>query len=85
MIIHNMLINNVPQVDSLQVVNISLRHYASFLKDSTKSLPDFVHILLDFIICSSGETLEIYKQLEPDNQRTFLYYVHDHVENDSNE
>lgn len=85
MIIYNMILSKVPQVDLHKIINISLYHFSKFLKDSSESLPDFVSILMDFMICHSEEVVDIYKQLEPPNQKMFLYYVHDHVENDSSE
>jgi hypothetical protein len=85
MIIYNMVLSKVHQLNYHQVVEISLHHYNSFLKDSSRSLPDFVKILMDYTICQNPNILDIYILLEQDDQKTFLYYVHDHVEEDSNE
>lgn len=85
MIIYNMVLSKVHQLNYHRVVEISLRHYGGFLSNSSKSLPDFVKILMDYTICRHQNVLDIYTLLQPDDQKTFLYYVHDHVEEDNNE
>lgn len=85
MIVYNLMLSKVSQLDSQQIIEISLHHYANFLKDTAKPLPDFVHILLDYMICKNGDILEVYQKLGPQDAKTFLYYVHDHLEDDSSE
>lgn len=83
MIIYNIILSKASDVDQREIVNISLGHYRNFIKTPSNSLPDFLHILMDFMICESENILEIYKEMEPENQKTLLYYINDHIEDDS--
>jgi ataxin-10 len=83
MIIYNIILSKASDVDHKQIVNISLRHYSNFMKDPTNPLPDFLHILMDFIICDNEDVLSIYQELQPEDQKTFLYYINDHLEDES--
>lgn len=85
MVVYNMVLSKMSQLEPQQVVKISLKHFKTFLETPTNSLPDFVHILMDYLICKSCEALETYKQLEPEDQKTALYYIHDHIDDESNE
>lgn len=85
MIIHNIILNKNSQLDEQKIFKICLNHYKAFLSAPTNQLPDFVSILTDFLICQSSDVVDIYKQLEPEYQKTALYYVHDYIENESNE
>jgi hypothetical protein len=85
MIIYNLILNKSSSLDQKHVVQMCAQHYSNVLKNPTNSLPDFVHILLEFFICKSENVVEIFEKLEPDEQKIFLYYVHDHVEVETNE
>lgn len=85
MIVYNILLSKVSQIDLKLITRISLRHFRTFLRNVATPLPDFVHILTDFVICKSDDVIEIYSELQSDDQKTFLYYVHDYVDDESNE
>lgn len=85
MIVYNMILSKEPQLDKQQIVRISLHHYSVFLKTPSEGFPDFVSILMDFVICKDSDVLDVYKHLDPEDQKVFLFYIHDHVENYSNE
>lgn len=85
MIIYNLVLSKVSQLNMQQIVEISIRHYDKFLKNTSKPLPDFIHILMEFMICKNSDILEVYHKLEPQNLKTFLYYIQDHMETDSSE
>lgn len=83
MIIYNMILSELPDVDQLQILKISLRHFS--LAAPANPLPDFIHILMDFMLCKNEDCLELYKELGPEDQKTALYYIQDYVEEESNE
>lgn len=83
MITYNMILSELPDVDQLQIFKISLRHFS--LATPANPLPDFIHILMDFMLCKSENCLELYKQLGPEDQKTALYYIQDYVEEETNE
>lgn len=86
MIIYNMILGKASHhIDHHLVVSTCLNHFKIFLQTPTIALPDFVSILMDFLFCKSNEALETYMQLEPENQKTALYYIHDYIEDESNE
>lgn len=85
MVIYNMVLSKMSQLDHQQIVKISLKHFKTFLENPTILLPDFVHILMDHLMCKSSLALETYKQLEPEYQKTALYYIHDHIDDETNE
>lgn len=85
MVVYNMVLSKMSQLNHQQIVKISLKHFKTFLETPANSLPDFVHILMDYLICKSSEALETYKQLEPEDQKTALYYIHDHIDDETNE
>ncbi|CAO1357812.1 unnamed protein product [Diamesa hyperborea] len=83
MIIYNLVINESPHIDQKEVVKISLSHYEEFLKNSHKPLPEFVFILMDYMICLNPCILGIYKELEDKELQNFLFYVNDHLEDEA--
>lgn len=85
MIIYNMVLNKQASLSVDAIAKIALNHYRTFLNDPSKSLPDFLHILMDFIFCKTASGLELYQSFEQEDQKTFLFYVHDYVEEESNE
>lgn len=84
MIVYSIILSKASEVDQRQIVSILLHHYSNFIKTPTNSLPDFFYILMDFMICESEDALEIYKDLQPEDQKTFLFYINDHIEDESN-
>ncbi|CRK93464.1 CLUMA_CG007000, isoform A [Clunio marinus] len=85
MIIYNTILSKASLVNLKYILQISLRHYSSFLKNPKNSLPDFVQIILSYVVSGNEDILEIYKELESDEQKILLYYIHDHIEDPSNE
>lgn len=85
MIVYNLVLNKSCHLNLKEIVKILLHHYNNFLKNTDEPLPDFAHILMDYMICKKSDILEIYQQFEVQDAKTFLYYVHDHVENDTSE
>lgn len=83
MIVHNIILSKHHDIDQKNILDISLHQYSVYLKDPTNSLPDFLHILMDFMICENENILKIYTELSLENQKTFLYYINDHVEDES--
>lgn len=85
MIIYNMILGKASHIDQNQVAITCLDHFKNFLQTPTNPLPDFVSILMDFLFCKNSEALETFMQLDPENQKTALYYIHDYIEDESNE
>lgn len=85
MIVYNIILGKTSHIDQHQVVITCLNHFKSFLQTPTNPLPDFVSILMDFLFCKSSDALETFIQLDPENQKTALYYIHDYIEDESNE
>lgn len=85
MIIYNLILSGSPSLDQRQVLSICLSHYQNFLNQSTTSLPDFVLVLMDFMICANDKIVEIYKDLGTADIKNLLFYIHDHIENESSE
>ncbi|KAG5675809.1 hypothetical protein PVAND_005681 [Polypedilum vanderplanki] len=83
MIIYNIKIGINENIEIEQALNVALDHYDNFLKNNI-SMPDFLHILLDYFICSC-DVVQSYKKLTSEKQRIFLYYVNDYIENESNQ
>jgi hypothetical protein len=84
MITYNIILGIKEDIDFGTVLGVSLDHYNNFLKINS-ALPDFTPILLEFFVCLYDGIVQLFEQLSPDKQRIFLYYVNDHVENESNE
>ena len=84
MIVYNIIISKNPELDKQQILKICLDNYRKFLNEPTNHLPDFVSILMDFLICGDISADKTYKELEINDQRTALYYIHDYIENESN-
>lgn len=85
MITYNVILSEAAQVDLTLIARLNINHFESFLKSPEKPLPDFIHILLEHLLCKSAAFVEIYKQLEPEQQKSALYFIHDYVEDESNE
>lgn len=85
MMVYNMILGKKVQIDELTVFKICLCHIKAFLKLPTNHLPDFVSILSDYLICKSSYALDIYKNLEAEEQKIALFYIHDYIENETNE
>lgn len=84
MIIYNILLHNLDIIDKNLVLTDSLSHYDKFLKEESPKVPDYFHILLEYFICEFNEIVVAYENLEDDLKKIFLYYLHDHVEHESN-
>lgn len=84
MIIYNIVLSETTEMDLLRIAQECLKHFESFLTTPEKPLPDFVHILLESLLCKSYTSVDIYKQLEPEQQKTSLYFIHDFVSEESN-
>lgn len=84
MILYNIILEKSCQIDQKYIATIALEHYEKFTEKSNDSLPDFVQILLEHFICESPWIVEYFKSLKPETQKTFLYFVNDHIENESN-
>lgn len=84
MIIYNIYFNKSSEIEMKKVIENCLHHYDSFLQNSTNPLPEFVHILLDHFICGTDEIGEAYEHLNSHEKKLFLFYIHDHIENESN-
>lgn len=85
MICHCMCLSDHSQLDRLDILKNSLGHFKLFLQNPSAEVPDFVHILLDHLICTSPKALGLYKQLEVEDQKAVLHYIHDYIEIESNE
>ena len=84
MIIYNTILNNSEIIDKSKVLTDSLSHYDQFLKEESPKVPDFFHILLEYFICEFSEIVVAYENLEDDLKKIFLYYLHDHLDHESN-
>jgi hypothetical protein len=84
MIIYNTILEKSYSLDERKIATISIHHYEQFLKNPDNLLPDFVQILLEHFICNCKWIVEYFKRLEPANQINLLYFVNDHIENESN-
>lgn len=85
MIVYNMILSKQPALDVGAIIKITLNLYQNFLKEPTSSLPDFLHIMMDHVICKSPGGSDVYKNLTPADQKICLYYIHDYVEEEANE
>lgn len=85
MIIYNMILNDISPIAKKSIVESCLKRYRTFLTSPNKPIPDFVHILMDYVMCKSCYSLDIYRKLSTEDQKTTLYYVVDYVEEESNE
>lgn len=63
MILHCMVLSNHSDVNQVEILKTSLKHFKLFLDQPTNVVPDFVHILLDHLICTNSSALELYNQL----------------------
>lgn len=84
MIIYNIMLHNSDIIDKNLVLTDSLSHYDKFLKEDSPKVPDYFHILLEYFICEFNEIVVAYENLDDDLKKIFLYYLHDHVEHESN-
>lgn len=84
MIIYNTILGKSCSVDERNVATISLQHYEKYLENTDNTFPDFSQILLEHFICNCKWIVEYFKKLEPANQINLLYFVNDHIENESN-
>jgi hypothetical protein len=84
MIIYNIMLHNSEIIDKNLVLTDSLSHYDKFLKEDSPKVPDYFHILLEYFICEFNEIVVAYENLDDDLKKIFLYYLHDHVEHESN-
>jgi len=84
MIIYNIMLHNLEIIDKNLVLTDSLSHYDKFLKEDSPKVPDYFHILLEYFICEFNEIVVAYENLDDDLKKIFLYYLHDHVEHESN-
>lgn len=85
MIVYNLALSKRQQLDKHKIFKVCQDHYKSFLNQPSNQIPDFVHILLDFLLCKTSDGVEIFIKLEPGDQKTALYYIQDYVENEFNE
>lgn len=85
MIIYNTILNSPEMIDETKILIDTLKQYEYFLKEASTNIPDFLHILLEYFICECNEIVAIYEQLEDDFKKHLLYYIDDHVENESNQ
>lgn len=76
MILHNMLLSGTNSIN----INLVL---SSCIEQAFKldPIPDFLHILLDHLICEKN----IVECIEEKDQKNFLHYVFNHVQNDTAE
>lgn len=85
MMIYNMILSGIASEHKEEILKCALHQYDNLLKSQLPTLPDFVHILLDHFICTDEESIELYDKLNRELQKVFLCYVHDYVENETNE
>ena len=86
MLLFNMILGqqSTITIDMIKIGKICLSQYQKFVDEAPNAVPDFLHILLDHIVCKSSSNLMIYKELESEQQKTFLYCVQDFIEDESN-
>lgn len=85
MILHCMVLSNHSKLNQLELLKTSLSHFKLFLEEPSNVVPDFIHILLDHLICTNPNALDLYNQLEAEGKKMALYYIHDYVDIESNE
>lgn len=85
MIMHCMILSKHSNLNQLEILGTSLDHFKRFLEDPSSLVPDFVHILLDLLICTSDNAMKYFQQLDAEHQKIALFYIHDYVDIESNE
>jgi ataxin-10 len=79
MLTHNMLLNGT-MTDIQRILTVCLCQ-----SQKLKAVPDFLHILLDHLICSHKDIVGEYKKIDESTKKNFLLYVNDHAVNESSE